>query len=192
MVMKMIPENLGKYLSAEQLQGINRRLGAQLTYEYQKLVSEEDPLVVVGVLKGAFMFLADLVREIHVPLDVEFVRVKSYGASLRTSGHVKLLSPVEKSMEGKHVLIVDEVVDSGFTVAFLYDYFGAQNPKSVKCCALIDKPFRREVDITVPYSGVEAEDLYLVGYGLDYQEKYRNLNGVYYLNTHVAQEEGHS
>lgn len=142
-----------------------------------------EELLIVTTLKGAFFFAADLVREITVPVHLDFVRVASYGSGTKSSGTVRILKDLETSPEGKHVLIVDEIVDSGRTLQFLVNRVQADNPRTVKVCSLLSKPSRREVEIDVSYLGEEVEDKFLIGYGLDYAEKYRNLRYVGYFET---------
>jgi len=138
-------------------------------------------LIILGVLKGAFVFLADLVREISIPVRIEFIQVASYGAGMETSGEVKLIKGLEINLENRHVLVVEDIIDSGLTIAYLLDHLEKMRPKSVRVCTLIDKKGRREVDIPIDYVGHSVDSGFLVGYGLDYNEKYRGLPGVYHL-----------
>lgn len=140
----------------------------------------EEPVVFIGTLKGAFMFLSDLVKHIKNPnVEVDFVRVKSYGLSDKSSGNVELVKDLELPVEGKNVIIIEDIVDTGLTLKFLYERIKKLNPKTLKVCALINKKERREVDVPVDYIGFEVEKGFLVGYGLDFAERYRHLSEVY-------------
>ncbi|GAB6063909.1 hypoxanthine phosphoribosyltransferase [Deferrisoma palaeochoriense] len=135
----------------------------------------------IGVLKGAFIFLADLIRYLEVPCSVDFVRLSSYGSGTVTSGHVKELLPLQDPIEGRHVIVVEEIVDSGTTLSKLLADLEARRPASLKVCTLVDKTGRREVEIPVHYRGFHLEDGFLLGYGLDLDERYRNLPGIYVM-----------
>ncbi|MFH1076707.1 MAG: hypoxanthine phosphoribosyltransferase [Pseudomonadota bacterium] len=132
-------------------------------------------LVLVGVLKGAFMFFADLVRQLSIPLTIDFVRLASYGGDTKSSGQIKITKDIEFDIKGLDVLIVEDIVDSGLTLSFLVEHLMRFQPGSVKICALIDKKERREKDIIVDYSGFFLKKGFLVGYGLDFNEEYRGL-----------------
>ena len=135
------------------------------------------PAVLVGVLKGALFLTADLARALPENMDVtiDFLVVSSYGNAERSSGEVRLLKDTSASVEGKNVVIVEDIVDNGLTLAYLQRLLGSRNPASLRSCVLLDKPYRRSVDVHVDYTGLTAPDTFIVGYGLDYQEKYRNL-----------------
>ena len=169
--------------SKEDIAKLNRDLGGRINQEYAKVMAPGEELLVVVTLKGAILFAADLVREIQVPVKLDFIRCSSYGAATTTSGNVVLKKDLEHPVSGKHVLILDEIVDSGFTLSFLIQHFKALEPKSLKVCALLDKKSRRQVKVDVDYIGREVEDLFLVGYGLDFDENYRNLPEIYELTT---------
>lgn len=138
-------------------------------------------LILVGVLKGAFIFLSDLVRHLTIPVKIDFVTTSSYGSSTSSSGKVKLTKKIEIDIKNKDIIIVEDIVDTGVTMSFLMDYFKSLGAESVKICALIDKYERREVDIKADYVCHVAEEGFLVGYGLDYAENYRELPGIYHL-----------
>jgi len=159
-------------LSEEQLSTRIRELGQQISSDY-----EGKPLLVVGVLKGSAIFLADLIRSIDLPLDYDFVAISSYGADTRSTGVVRLLKDLDASIEGRHVLIVEDIVDTGWTLRLSYiaENFSARGAASVKVCALLDKPCRRQVDIGIDYRGFVIDDVFVVGYGLDFNGRYRNL-----------------
>ncbi len=136
-------------------------------------------LVLVGVLNGAFIFMADLARRIEFPVRLDFVRLASYGEKTETSGKVRITKDVELSLKGSHVLIVEDIVDSGVTLRWLLDHISSLGPESVKVCALVDKRERREVEINADYVGMTVDSGFLVGYGLDFSENHRNLPGIY-------------
>lgn len=159
--------------SATAIQTRVRELGARLTRDYRGR-----PLVVIGVLNGAFIFLADLVRATDLELEVDFVRAASYGAATVSSGTVALTKQVEISLAGKDVLVVEDIVDTGRTLAALLEVIKGRQPNSLKVCALIDKTERREVELIVDYAGFTEAEGFLVGYGLDCAEQYRNLPAI--------------
>ncbi len=147
-----------------------RELGAQITADY-----EGRDLLLVGVLKGAVFFLSDLMRTIAVPCEVDFMAVASYGSSTDSSGVVRILKDLDAPLEDRHVLIVEDIVDSGLTLQYLLRNLGARNPASIEVCALLTKPERRKVELEPRYVGFEIANRFVVGYGLDYGERYRNL-----------------
>ncbi|OGP63084.1 MAG: hypoxanthine phosphoribosyltransferase, partial [Deltaproteobacteria bacterium RBG_13_47_9] len=133
------------------------------------------------ILKGAFMFLSDLVRHLRIPVQIDFVRLASYGAGIRSSGRIEITKDIETSLEGKDVLIIEDIIDSGRTLLFLKERLTLANPRSVRICALLEKKERREVEIEADYVGKEIEDVFVVGYGIDFNEAYRNLPEIYYV-----------
>jgi len=145
-------------------------LGAQITADY---VGRD--LLLVGVLKGAIFFLADVMRHIEVPCDLDFMAVSSYGSATDSSGVVRILKDLDAPLEGRDVLIVEDIVDSGLTLQYLLRNLGARNPASLEVCALLTKPTRRKVELDARYVGFEIPDRFVIGYGLDFDEKYRNL-----------------
>ena len=151
-------------------------LGAQLTEEYR---GEE--LILVGTLKGAILWMADLMKNIDLDTQIDFVVASSYGSGTDTCGIVKITKDVELDITDKHVLIVEDIVDSGFTLSRLKTYFEERDAKSVRICTMLDKPSRRKVDIVPDYIGFTVEDLFIVGYGLDFDQKFRNLPYISYL-----------
>lgn len=167
-------------VSREQIKEMVEKLGKQISEDY-----EGSELVLVGVLKGGFVFLADLMREITIPVDMDLIAVSSYGASTRSSGVVRIIKDMDLNVEGKHVLIVEDLVDTGLTLRHLKDLFNTRGPKSVKICTAFDKPSRRKIDITIEYEGIVVPDKFIVGYGLDYAGKYRNLPDVCTLKREV-------
>ena len=136
-------------------------------------------VIFVSVLKGAFMFTSDLLREMKGPVKVDFIRVASYGSNTTTSGQVTLTKDLETDIKGRHVVIVEDIIDSGLTLRALRDMLLARQPRSLKICALLDKRARREVEIEGDYVGFTIEDGFVVGYGIDYAEQYRNLPGIF-------------
>lgn len=155
---------------AEQVQ----RLGREITRDYQNR-----EILLVGVLKGSFLFFADLVRTIEVPILIDFVRLASYGSDTQSSGIVEMRKDLELPIRGRDVIIVEDIVDSGLTLESLYHRLLLRNPESLRICTLIDKRSRREVAIEPDYVGIAMEDGFIVGYGLDYDERYRNLPDIY-------------
>ena len=136
-------------------------------------------LIIVGILKGAFVFMADLIRELTIPCKIDFVRAASYGAGQETSGKVVMTKDIETSIKGKDILIVEDIVDTGLTLTYLVDWLKERNPKSLKVCAFLDKRKRRKVDFEADYVGFTIDDGFVVGYGLDFNEQARYLPEVY-------------
>jgi len=167
-------------VSREEIAEMVKRLGKRISEDYR-----DKELVLVGVLKGGFMFLADLMREITIPVDMDFISVSSYGASTKSSGIVRIIKDVDMSVADKHVLIVEDLVDTGLTLRHLKDLFNTRGPKSVKICTAFDKPSRRKVDIEIEYGGIVVPDKFIVGYGLDYAGKYRNLPDICTLKSEI-------
>lgn len=158
----------------------------QKVAELGKIISkdyENKDLLLVGILKGSVVFLSDLMREISIPVSIDFMTVSSYKNSSFSSGSVDILSDLSTDISGKDVLIVEDIIDSGITLSRLVPILEKRNPASIKLCTLLDKPDRRKIDINVDYVGFEIENKFIVGYGLDYAEKFRNLNyiGIYNL-----------
>lgn len=156
--------------TAEQIQEKVKELGEQLTQDY----AGRHPLVIC-VLKGAFVFISDLVRHMDIPVELDFMAISSYGASTKSSGVVKIVKDLDVSVEGRDVLIVEDIIDSGLTLSYLIDVLERRNALSVSVVTLFDKPGRRTVDLQPDYTGFVLPDAFVVGYGLDYAERYRNL-----------------
>jgi hypoxanthine phosphoribosyltransferase len=152
-------------------------LGATITRDYQQLggVSHESPLVLLCVLKGAYVFSADLARSIQLPVRVEFLGVQSYGASTRSSGVVRLTQDISRPIAGEHVLIVEDIVDTGLTLHYLIEQLSIRQPASLRLCTLLHKPSKSEREVPLDYVGFTIDDVFVVGYGLDHAERYRNL-----------------
>ena len=147
-----------------------RELGRQITADYV-----QKDLIMIGILKGAYAFYADLARAIDLPLKVDFLVVSSYAGKARSSGKIKVLTELTEDIAGRDVLLVEDIVDSGCTVQHLRKAIGARKPKSIKVCALLNKPDRRQVEVKVDYVGFNIPNKFVVGYGLDYRQNYRNL-----------------
>ena len=139
-------------------------------------------ILVVGILKGAFVFMSDLIRRLDLDVSVDFVALRSYGSGTTSSGEVEVIKDLDDSIEGKDVLIVEDIVDTGITLRYFRDQLLLRSPKSLKICTLVDKKARREVEIDVDYVGLEMEDGFVVGYGLDCDERYRNLPEIWVLD----------
>lgn len=150
-----------------------KRLAQKLNDDYR----DTSPIFVC-ILKGAFMFLADLIRELNVPIRIDFLSVSSYGDSSRTSGVVKIIKDISIDIEGEDVLLVEDIVDTGLTLSYIFDFLRRKNPKSLKICALLEKKVRRTKKIKIDYRGFFVPNKYVIGYGLDFCEKYRNLPGI--------------
>jgi hypoxanthine phosphoribosyltransferase len=147
-----------------------RELGAEISRDYA-----DKELLLIGILKGAVFFLADLMRHLEVDCELDFMAVSSYGASTDSSGVVRILKDLDASIEGRDVLIVEDIVDSGLTLSYLFRMLRARNPASLEVCALLTKPARREIDLPIRYVGFEIPNRFAIGYGLDFGERYRNL-----------------
>ncbi len=164
-------EHIGEILvQADELQHRIKEMAAEVSRDYRGR-----DLLLIGVLKGAVFFLADLMRELDVPCEVDFMAVSSYGSSTDSSGVVRILKDLDAPLEGRNVLIVEDIVDSGLTLQYLMRTLEARNPASIEVCALLTKPERRKVDMPARYVGFEIPDKFAIGYGLDYDERYRNL-----------------
>lgn len=157
-------------ISEDEIQKRVAEMGKQISMDYQG-----ETILTICVLKGACIFMSDLLKSITTDTNIDFMAVSSYGAETSSSGVVRILKDLDSSIEGKHVLIVEDIVDSGLTLHYLRDYLLGRKPKTLKICTLLDKPERREADIAPDYTGFVIENKFIVGYGLDYQEKYRNL-----------------
>ena len=157
-------------ISKEQLEKRVSELGAQISKDY-----EGKTILLIGILKGSVPFMADLMRHIDGDVEIDFMSVSSYGSSTKSSGVVRIIKDLDKSIEGKDVIIVEDIVDSGLTLAYLKSHLLSRNPASLRVCTMLDKPARRKVEFTPDYCGFEIEDKFIVGYGLDFDQKYRNL-----------------
>ena len=151
-------------------------LGAEITHFYQQQAI--DKLIVVGLLRGSFMFMADLVRELKLPVEVEFMTTSSYGAGMTSSHDVKITKDLEEDIRNEHVLIVEDIIDTGYTLEKVRGILNLRDPVSLAICTLLDKPSRREVEVPVEWIGFSIPDEFVVGYGIDYAQRYRNLGYI--------------
>lgn len=172
----------GVIFTPEQIAAAVTRLAAEITRD-----TAGSPVLLLGVLKGAFFLTADLARALPSAAEVtiDFLVVSSYGNSDRSSGEVRLLKDTSESVEGKNVIIVEDIIDNGLTLAYLQRLLGGRSPASLRTCVLLDKPYRRKVEVPVEYTGFLCPDTFVVGYGLDYQERFRNLPYVASLDSGV-------
>jgi hypoxanthine phosphoribosyltransferase len=161
-------------------------LGAEITADYRGR-----ELLLIGVLKGAVFFMADLMRTIEIPCEVDFMAISSYGAGVDSSGVVRILKDLDISIEGRNVLLVEDIIDSGLTLSYLLRNLEAREPASLEICALMTKPTRREIDIQCRYIGFEIPNRFVIGYGLDFAERYRNLPYVGVLRDELAAQAEH-
>lgn len=164
-------------IGKEQLQKRVAELGAEISQDFKG-----ESILAICVLKGAVLFMSDLIREVNVDIKIDFMAVSSYGASTETTGVVRILKDLDSNIEGENVLIVEDIIDSGLTLKYLKDYLLARNPKCLKICTLLDKPKRRAADVTADYIGFTVDNKFIVGYGLDYNQMYRNLPYISYLD----------
>jgi hypoxanthine phosphoribosyltransferase len=164
-------------ISAESLQSCVREMGAQITRDYAGRRPE-----LICVLKGAMVFMSDLVRAIDLPLTMDFIAVSSYGKGMNTTGEVKIVKDLDEPLEGRDIILVEDILDTGLTLGYLVRSFISRGATSVKIATLLNKPERRKVDVEVSYQGFEIPDKFVVGYGLDFAERYRNLPFIAVLN----------
>ena len=181
--MSMNDDILRVLYSEEELEAKCAELGAQISKDY-----EGKNLLLVSVLKGAVVFMTDLMRHITVPCSIDFMVVSSYGSGVKTSGVVKIVKDLDADLAGKDLLIVEDILDTGVTLSNLVPMLKMRNPNSVKICTILDKPSRRKSDIQPDYEGFQVPDEFVVGYGLDYDEKYRNLPYVGVLKPEVYEK----
>lgn len=166
--------------SKETLENIVGELGKQISADYA-----DRNLLMVSILKGSVVFMADLMRSITVPCEIDFMATSSYGNGTKSSGTVRILKDLDRDVRDYDILLVEDILDSGKTLNYLMDVLYARNPASIRICTLFDKPERREVDITADYKGISVPDEFIVGYGLDYAEKYRNLPFIGVLKKEI-------
>jgi hypoxanthine phosphoribosyltransferase len=165
-------------LDAETIQARVRELAVEIESDYP----DGEDIHLVGVLKGAFVFMADLVRAMTPRVSLDFIAVSSYVKSTKSSGEVRLLKDLDFGLQGRHVIIVEDIVDTGLTLTYLQDILRARSPKTLRTACLLSKPSRRQVEVVVEYIGFTIEDRFVVGYGLDYAERYRNLSHIAVLD----------
>ena len=167
----------------EEIQAVVSRMGAEISRDY----ADKNP-VMISVLRGAFVFMADLVRAITVPCEIDFMSVSSYGNDVKTSGVVRIIKDLDQDLHGKDLLIVEDILDSGMTLSYITGMLRQRGPASIRLCTLLDKPERRKADITADYYGFVVPDEFVVGYGLDYDEKYRTLPFLGVLKQEIYSE----
>jgi len=163
-------------ISRDEIAKAVSRLAREVERDYQ----DKQPLL-IGVLKGSFMFMADLIRQLDLPLDLDFIRLSSYDAARESSGKVEVVHEMKTPVKGRDVLVVEDIVDTGITISFLLDYIKIKQPASLKVCTLTDKPSRRRVQVPIDYRGFTVSNKFIVGYGLDCDQKFRNLPDIYTL-----------
>lgn len=163
--------------SEDEIKQAVARLATEIRQDYQG----KQPLL-IGVLKGSFVFMADLIRQLQLPVEVDFVKLSSYGAGKETSGKVKVVQGLKTPIKEKDVLVVEDIVDTGLTLSFLLDYLRKKKPASLRLCALTDKPSRRQVPVTINYLGFTVPDKFIVGYGIDWNEKFRYLPDICFID----------
>jgi hypoxanthine phosphoribosyltransferase len=166
-------------LTKDQIQARISEMAAEIERDYPP----DEGIHLVGVLKGGFMFMSDLVRAMSARVTMDFIAVSSYAKSTKSSGEVRLLKDLDSGLEGRHVIIVEDIVDTGLTLTYLQDILRARAPRSLKTACLLSKPSRRKVNVVVDYVGFTIEDRFVVGYGLDYAEQYRNLSHIAVLDS---------
>ena len=167
---------LKKLIKSQEIDSAVLRLASELSRDYRG----KNPLL-IGILKGSFIFMADLVRRLDIPLEVDFVRLSSYGSGTESSGKIRMLGRLSRPVEGRHIIVVEDIVDTGLTVDYLIRYIRRKNPASAVLCALTEKPTRRKVDVKIDYLGFTVPDKFIVGYGIDWNERYRNLPDICYI-----------
>ena len=163
--------------SEDEIKQAVARLATEIRQDYQG----KQPLL-IGILKGSFVFMADLIRQLELPVEVDFVKLSSYGAGKETSGKVKVVQGLKTPIKERDVLVVEDIVDTGLTLSFLLDYLRKKKPASLRLCALTDKPSRRQVPVTINYLGFTVPDKFIVGYGIDWNEKFRYLPDICFID----------
>jgi hypoxanthine phosphoribosyltransferase len=171
-------------ITEEEIQNKIKELAKELTEEYKDASKDEFPLA-IGVLKGALPFMADVIKRTEIYLEMDFMDVSSYGGGMKSTGEVKIVKDLNTKVEGRDIIIIEDIIDSGLTLSYLVDLFKYRKAKSIKIVTLLDKPSGRQVDLKADVVGFEVPDAFVVGYGLDYQEKYRNLPYIGVLKPEV-------
>lgn len=171
-----MPPRLKKLLTGAEIETAVQRLASEITRDYRS----KNPLL-IGILKGSFVFMADLVRRLDMPLEVDFVRLSSYGSGTESCGKVSISGKLNSQLEGRHVIVVEDIIDTGLTTSYFLRYIRGRKPASVALCALTEKPARRKVDVKIDYLGFTVPNKFIVGYGIDYNERYRNLPDICYI-----------
>jgi hypoxanthine phosphoribosyltransferase len=174
----MTPEAGTTLVTSEEIEEKVRELGERITEDYH-----DEDLLLVGILRGAVVFLSDLMRSLELSCEIDFMDVSSYGAETTTSGVVRILKDLEEDITDRHVLIIEDIIDTGLTLSYLTRILGARKPASLEICTLLSKPSRRSVDLDVKYLGFEVPDEFVVGYGIDFAGRYRNLRDIRVLKS---------
>jgi hypoxanthine phosphoribosyltransferase len=169
---------LSLLFAREEISAAVKKLAAEIRQDYH----DKNPIL-LGILKGSFMFLADLIRFLDFPLEVEFIRLSSYSRGTESSGKIKMVHRLQSNIRDRHVLVVEDIIDTGLTTAFVLDYLGEKKPASLKLCTLADKPARRRIPVKIDYHSLTVPDKFIVGYGLDCGERFRNLPDMYVLEN---------
>lgn len=169
---------LSLLFTKDEIQATVKKLAAEISRDYLG----KQPIL-IGVLKGSFMFLADLIRLLDFPLEVEFIRLSSYGRGRESAEKIKVVQGLQSKVKGRHVLVIEDIVDTGLTTSFVLDYLHRKKPASLKVCALTDKPSRRQTPVNIDYHGLTVPDKFIVGYGLDWDERFRNLADIYVVEN---------
>jgi hypoxanthine phosphoribosyltransferase len=171
-----VPSDLKILIKHQDISKAVDRLAAEIRRDY----TGKNPLL-IGILKGSFIFLADIVRKINMPLQVDFVRLSSYGNGMESSGKIKVISRLAGPVKDRHVVVVEDIIDTGLTTQYFVEYLKRKKPASVRLCALTEKPSRRKTDVKIDYLGFTVPDKFIVGYGIDWDEKYRYLPDICYI-----------
>jgi hypoxanthine phosphoribosyltransferase len=180
-VITVMPGTGEVLVASEEIQEKVREMGARITEDYRG-----EKLLLVGILRGAVVFLSDLMRNLELQCEIDFMEVSSYGTETTSSGVVRILKDMEENVTGRHVLIIEDIIDTGLTLAYLRRSLLARKPISLEICALLSKPSRRQVDLDVRYVGFEVPDVFVVGYGIDFAGAYRNLPDIHALAPETA------
>lgn len=163
-------------ITQDQIRQEVARLAAEISRDYQG----KQPLL-IGILKGSFVFMADLIRQLQLPVEVDFIKLSSYGSGMETSGKVRVVQGLKAPIKGRDVLVVEDIIDTGLTISFLMDYLRRKKPASLKLCALTDKPSRHRTAVNIDYLGFTVPDKFIVGYGIDWNEKFRHLPDICFI-----------
>jgi len=167
---------LSVLFTSDEIEAAVNRLAAEIRRDYLN----KNPIL-IAVLKGSFIFLADLIRRLDFPLEIEFAQLSSYERGTESSGKIKVVQDVQSNIKGRHALVIEDIIDTGFTAAFFLDHLRQKKPASLKLCSLTDKPSRTQVEVNIDYLGLTVPDKFIVGYGIDWDEKFRNLPDIYVL-----------
>jgi len=171
-----MPSRLKKLITSDEIDSAVQRLASEIKRDYRR----KNPLL-IGILKGSFVFMADLVRKLDIPLEVDFVRLSSYGSGTETSGKIRITGRLNQSVKDRHVIVVEDIIDTGLTTSYFLHYVKKEKPASAALCALTEKPARRRISVKIDYLGFTVPNKFIVGYGIDWNEKYRNLPDICYI-----------